>query len=55
MAARAKNRNTFKWRLLFNQWMDFEVILHACSLGEPLPKLLKLFHSVEQNGRQGYK
>ena len=35
--------------------MDFEIISQECSLGDPLPKLLKLFHYVEQNGRQGYK
>ena len=55
MAAGAKNRKTFKELLLFNQWMDFEIITHACSLGDPLPKTLKLFHSFEQNGHQGYK
>ena len=54
MAARAKNRKILK-RLLLNQWMDFEIITHACSLGDPLSKLLKPFHTVEQNGRQGYK
>ena len=35
--------------------MDFEIILQEGSLGDPLPKLLKRFRFVEQNGRQGYK
>ena len=55
MAARAKNRKTFKQLLLRNQKMDFEIIIQECFLGDPLPKLLKEFRYVEQNGRQGYK
>ena len=55
MAARAKNRKTFKRLLLQNQWMDFEIIIQGSSLGDPLPKLLKPFRSIEQHGRQGYK
>ena len=55
LAARAKNRKTFKRLLLLNQKMDFEIIIQECSLGDPLPKLLKQFRYVEQNGRQGYK
>ena len=55
MAARAKNRKTFKQLLLLNQKMDFEIIIQECFLGDPLPKLLKEFRYVEQNGRQGYK
>ena len=51
MAARAKSRKTFKW-LLLNQFIDFYIILQEGSLGDPLPKLLKLFRSVEQDGRQ---
>ena len=35
--------------------MDFEINIQECFLGDPLSKLLKLFRSVEQNGRQGYK
>ena len=31
---------------------DFEIILQEGSLGVPLPKLLKPFCSVEQDGRQ---
>ena len=53
MAAIAKNRKTFKRLLLLNQKMDFEIIIQECFLGDPLPKLLKRFHSVKQNGRQG--
>ena len=55
MAARAKNRKTFQRLLLLNQKMDFEIIIQEFFLGDPLPKLLKRFHYVEQNGRQGYK
>ena len=32
--------------------MDFEIILQEGSLGDPLPKLLKPFRSVEQDDRQ---
>ena len=35
--------------------MDFEIIIQECFLEDPLPKLLKRFGYVEQNGRQGYK
>ena len=49
MVARAKNR---KQLLLFNQWTDFKIITHECSLGDSLPKLLKQFGSDEQDGRQ---
>ena len=55
MAAIAKNRNTFKRLLLLNQNMDFEIIIQELFLGDPLPKLLKWFRYVEQNGCQGYK
>ena len=54
MAARAKNRKTFK-RLLVHQWTDFKIITYECSLGDPLPKLLKPFHLDEPDGRQSYK
>ena len=52
MAARAKNRKTFKRLFLLNQWMDFEIISQECSLGDPLPTLLKPFLSDEQDGCQ---
>ena len=55
MAARSKNRKTFKRLLLLNQKMDFEIIIQECFLGDPLSKLLKRSCYVEQNGRQGYK
>ena len=55
MAARVKNRKTFKQLLLLNQMMDFEIIIQKWVLNDPLPKLLKRFRYVEQNGRQGYK
>ena len=32
--------------------MDFEIIIQECFSGDFLPKLLKPFRSVEQNGRQ---
>ena len=50
MAARAKNRKTFKRLLFLNQNMDFEIIIKECFLGDPLPKLLKGFRYIEQNG-----
>ena len=34
---------------------DFEIILLEGCLGDPLPKLLKPFHSIEQDGRQSKK
>ena len=55
MAARARNRKTFKWLLLRSQDMDFEIIIQEFSLGDCLQKLLEPFRSVEQNGPQGYK
>ena len=48
MAARAKNRKTFKRPLLLNQKMDFEIIVQKCFFGDPLPKLLKRFRNVEK-------
>ena len=35
--------------------MDFGIIIQECFLGDPLPKSLKRFHYVEEDGRQGYK
>ena len=55
MAARAKNRKTFKLLLLLNQCIDFEIIIQECFLGDPVQKKLKWFRYVEQGGRQGYK
>ena len=49
MAARAKNRKTFKRLRLENQKMDFEIIIQECFLGDPLPELLKEFRYVQQN------
>ena len=48
MAARAKNRKTFKQLLLLNQKMDFEIIIQECFLDDPLPKLLKWFRYIEK-------
>ena len=42
----------FKRLLLQNGWTDFEIILQEGSLGDPLPKLPKLFRFVEQDGRK---
>ena len=36
----------------FSKTRIFEIISKECSLGDPLPKLLKPFRSIEQNGRQ---
>ena len=52
MATRTKNGKIFKQHLLVGQWPHFKIFSQKCSLGDPLPKLLKLFHSAEQNGRQ---
>ena len=41
--------------LLLNQYIDFEIIIQECSLGDCPHKLLTPFGSVEQNGQQGYK
>ena len=46
MAARAKNRKTFKRLLLLNQMMDFEEIKQECFLDDPLPKLLTTFNKM---------
>ena len=35
--------------LLLGQWPDFKIISQKCSLGDPLPKLLKWFRSAEQS------
>ena len=51
MAARAKNRKTLKQLRLLNQCIDCEIIIQECSLGDCLPKLLKPFRSIEQDGR----
>ena len=49
MAARAKNRKSFKWYHFLGQWPDFKIIWQKCSLYDPLPKLLKSFRSAEHN------
>ena len=49
---RALSSFCFKQLLLQNGLTDFEIILQEGSLGDPLPKLLRLFCSVEQDGRQ---
>ena len=55
MAAKSKNRKTFKRLLLLYQCIDFEIILQEGFLGDPLPKWLKPFRFVEQDGRQSLK
>ena len=52
---RALSTFCFKGLLLQNGWTDFEIILLEGCLGDPLPKLLKPFHSIEQDGRQSKK
>ena len=49
---RALSTFCFKRLLLKNGQTDFEIILQDGSLGDPLPKLLKPFRSVEQDGRR---
>ena len=51
MTTRAKNRKIFKQHLLLGQWPDFKIF--AQKFFGPLPKLLKLLCSAEQNGLQG--
>ena len=48
---RALSTFCFKRLLLQNGLTDSEIILQEGSLGDPLPKLLKPFRSVEQDGR----
>ena len=49
---RALSTICFKRLLLQNGWTDFKIILKERSLGDPLPKLLKPFRPIEQDGRQ---
>ena len=49
---RALSTFCFKRLLLQNSLTDFEIILQEGSLGDLLPKLLKPFRSVEQDGRK---
>ena len=49
---RALSTFCFKQLLLQHGSTDFEVILQEGSLGDPLPKLLKPFRSVGQDGCQ---
>ena len=52
MAVRAKKKEKpVKWYLLLGQWADFKIISQECSLDDLLLKVLKLFRSIEQNGR----
>ena len=39
----------FKNILVQKYWPDLKINLHKCSLGDPLPRLFKLFRSVEKN------
>ena len=48
MAARAKNRKTFKRLLLLNQKMDLEIIIQLCFLGDPLPNCSKIFATLNK-------
>ena len=52
---RALSTFCFNRLLLRNSLTDFGIILQEGSLGDPPPKLLKPFRSVEQNGRQSQK
>ena len=44
--------NLLEGHLLLNRWMDFEIILQECFLGDLLPKLPKWFRFAKQNDRQ---
>ena len=44
----ALSTSCFKQLLIQSSLTDFEIILQEGSLGDPLPKLLKAFRSVEQ-------
>ena len=35
--------------------MDFDIIVQEYFMGDRLPKLVKPFRSIEQDGHQGYK
>ena len=49
---RALSTFCFKQPLLQNGLTDIEIILQEGSLSDPLPKLLKPFRSIEQDGHQ---
>ena len=42
----------FKNLFVRNHWTDFNIILHKCSFGDPLPRLFKPFGIVKKHGRQ---
>ena len=52
MAASAKNSKNLKQHYLLSHWPNFKIISQECSLGDPLPKLLKPFRLDEQDGCQ---
>ena len=52
MMPELKIENPVKRHLLQGQLADFKIISQKCSLDDPLPTLLKLFHSAEQSGRK---
>ena len=55
MAARAKNRkNLLKQTSSRRPMAQIQNNFLEMFLGDPLPKLLKLFRSAEQNGRQSF-
>ena len=43
----------FKNLLVRNHWTDFNMILHKCFFGDPLPRLFKPFRFVKKHGRHG--
>ena len=43
----------FKNLLVRNHWTDFHIILQKCSLGDPLPRLLKPFGFVKKHDCRG--
>ena len=48
-----KKAKLLKNLLVKNYWSDFKIIWYKWSLGDPLPKLLKLFSLVKKHGCQG--
>ena len=43
----------FKNLLVRNHWTNFNIILHKCSFGDPLPRLFKPFGFIKKHGSQG--
>ena len=44
---------TFINLLVQKYWLDLNIIGHKCSMGDSLPRLFKLFQSIEKHSHQG--